>query len=172
MTHATLPFLHFFATVPQGWQSCHATNSHSPLANVPDVTSCRIMNTFHVTKYVRSKMTKKVQVSPSRFRPQNTQRCHQSEREIEKTRIGFQMLKNIFRIQGGGNTRIRAVHGTRKAQQNSARGCRKKTLRIKHMRCSVCVRSKENPMRNKALTLVLVLGSGDHLCSDVTQFVQ
>ena len=43
---------------------------------------------------------------------------------------------------------------------------REKGLRNKHMRCSVCVRTTENPMRNKALTPVLVLGSRDHLCSN------
>ena len=49
---------------------------------------------------------------------------------------------------------------------------REKWLRNKHMRCSVCVRTKENPMRNKALTPVLVLGCRDRLCSNVTQFLQ
>ena len=56
-----------------------------------------------------------------------------------------------------------------KALQEAAR---EKWLRNNHMRCTVCVRTMENPMRNKALTPVLVLGSRDHLCSNVTLFLK
>ena len=44
----------------------------------------------------------------------------------------------------------------------------KKKLRNKQMQCSVSVRTEENPMRSKALTPVLVLGSRDRRSSNVT----
>ena len=69
--------------------------------------------------------------------------------------------------------RIWAFHGTRKVQQGTVEGfALEKGLKNNHMRCNACVPNKENPVRNKALSPILVLRHRDRFMSNVMQFLQ
>ena len=149
---------------------CQTTFGFYTRAMVPDTSLSGIVGSRLVTQQIKSKMTRECDARQNRFRPQRVRRCRQPARSI----IGFQMLCATIpsELEAVEAHEVEPTMAHVKYNKALREAAREQWLRNKHLRCNVCVRTIENPMRNKALTPVLVLESRDNLCSNVTQFLQ
>ena len=100
---------------------CH--NRYTPRAMVPNIASCRIVNTFLVAKYVKSKMTRERDLSQVNFIDQGFESAANLLVKYQfHQRIPHVVCKTFIRTRSGRNTRRWAFHGSLKVQQGTVKG--------------------------------------------------